>query len=82
MKAWFDDDVAFSNPWGFALDSIKVPLTLWQGGQDRMVPFAHGEWLAAHIDGANPKLLPEHGHLSIAVASFGQILDDLLANAT
>jgi len=79
---WFDDDVAFSNPWGFALDSIKVPLTLWQGGQDRMVPFAHGEWLAAHIDGANPKLLPEHGHLSIAVASFGQILDDLLANAT
>jgi hypothetical protein len=27
---------------------------------------------------ARPRLLPEEGHLSIAVASFGKILDDLL----
>jgi pimeloyl-ACP methyl ester carboxylesterase len=78
---WFDDDLAFTRPWGFALDEIGVPVVVWQGGQDRMVPFAHGQWLATHVPGARPRLLTKEGHLSIAVASFGEILDDLLASS-
>jgi pimeloyl-ACP methyl ester carboxylesterase len=77
---WFDDDLAFTRSWGFGLDEIRVPVVVWQGGQDRMVPFAHGRWLAAHVPGARPRLLAEEGHLSIAVASFGEIVDDLLAS--
>ena len=77
---WFDDDLAFTRPWGFDLDDVGVPVVVWQGGQDRMVPFAHGQWLAAHVPGARPRLLTEEGHLSIAVALFAEIVDDLLAN--
>ena len=78
---WYDDDIAYTRPWGFELPSIRVPVSIWQGGQDLMVPFAHGEWLASHVPGARAHLYPEHGHLSLAVSSFGLILDDLLGSA-
>jgi pimeloyl-ACP methyl ester carboxylesterase len=76
---WHDDDLAFTRPWGFDLSGIRVPVSLWQGEQDRMVPFAHGVWLAAHLPGVRAHLLPEHGHLSLAVASVGTILDELVS---
>jgi pimeloyl-ACP methyl ester carboxylesterase len=75
---WHDDDLAFARPWGFELDSIRVPLTLWQGGQDRMVPFAHGVWLSEQVPGVRAHLLAEHGHLSLAVSSIDTILDELV----
>src|SRR4029453_8065706 len=78
---WFDDDLAFTRPWGFDLQSISVPVVVWQGDQDRMVPFAHGQWLAAHLPTARAKLLREEGHLSIAVDKFGEVIGGLVASA-
>jgi pimeloyl-ACP methyl ester carboxylesterase len=76
---WFDDNIAEVTPWGFDLDSIAVPVAIWHGGEDRLVPFAHGEWLAAHVPGASPRLLPGEGHISIIESRFGEVVDDLLA---
>jgi pimeloyl-ACP methyl ester carboxylesterase len=78
---WFDDELAFLRPWGFHLADIIVPVAIWQGSQDRMTPFAHGAWLASHLPEVHPHLLPDHGHLSLGVDSFGLILDDLLTIA-
>jgi len=75
---WFDDDMAFTKPWGFELNEIRVPTSIWQGGHDRMVPYAHGAWLAAHIPGSRPRLFPEQGHLSLAVEFISRVVDELL----
>jgi pimeloyl-ACP methyl ester carboxylesterase len=52
-------------PWGFDLDSITVPVAVWQGRHDAMVPFSHGEWLAANVAGAKTHLFDHEGHLSL-----------------
>jgi pimeloyl-ACP methyl ester carboxylesterase len=75
---WYDDDIAFTRDWGFALGEISVPVTVWQGRQDAMVPYAHGEWLAAHLPRSRAMLLEDEGHLSL-VARFDDVVEDLLA---
>jgi pimeloyl-ACP methyl ester carboxylesterase len=77
---WFDDDVAVLADWGFDLGAIEVPVAIWQGEEDRMVPFAHGQWLAEHVSGAKAHLLPGEGHISLEVGSYGAVLDDLIAS--
>jgi pimeloyl-ACP methyl ester carboxylesterase len=81
IDGWLDDDLAFIAPWGFELDEIDGPVSLWQGTEDLMVPFAHGAWLAEHVPGVRAHLLEGEGHLSVGVGALEQMLDELVATA-
>ena len=56
---------------------ITVPVAVWAGTEDTMVPFAHAEWLAGHVPGARRHLEEGEGHISLR-AQMPRILDDLL----
>jgi pimeloyl-ACP methyl ester carboxylesterase len=78
VDGWLDDDLAFAEPWGFELDEVVRPTALWQGTADLMVPFAHGEWLVAHLPHASVHLEEGEGHLSMAIGALDRMLDELL----
>jgi pimeloyl-ACP methyl ester carboxylesterase len=80
IAGWRDDDLAFVADWGFPLDRFRVPVAIWQGAQDRMVPFEHGRWLAAHVTGAHVHLEPDEGHISL-IDKLEMIVADLVALA-
>jgi pimeloyl-ACP methyl ester carboxylesterase len=64
VDGFVDDDLGFIRPWGFDVGSITVPVSVWHGPQDTLVPTAHGEWLARTIPGAEVVVL-DGGHFAI-----------------
>jgi pimeloyl-ACP methyl ester carboxylesterase len=73
VEGWVDDDFAFLAPWGFDVEAIRVPVLVWQGEQDLMVPAGHGRWLGEHVGGAETRLSPEEGHLTLFVNRVGDV---------
>jgi pimeloyl-ACP methyl ester carboxylesterase len=60
-----DDDIAFARPWGFDPGEITVPVSVWHGEADAMVPPQHGRHLAAAIPGATLRTFPGEGHVDM-----------------
>ena len=62
IEGSWDDCVAQITPWGFEVAQISVPVLLLHGGQDKAVPFSHGQWLASHIPGVEAWFFHDEGH--------------------
>ena len=54
--------LALTHPWGFSLTDLHGPVSIWFGREDALCPRAHGDWLLAHIPGAESFERPG-GHL-------------------
>jgi len=64
-----DDDLAYAAPWGCDPARVVAPVLFLHGGQDRIAPISHGEWLARRCPSAELLLCPDDGHISVLNAA-------------
>lgn len=62
-----------SRPWGFTLDQVRVPATLWQGTEDQLVPPQWVEILAAALPDARVNVVAGAGHF-VAYDRWAEVL--------
>lgn len=55
---WMDDLFAFVRPWGFDPTTVQVPIGLWSGPDDVLVPRGHAEWLRNNLPAPDVHALP------------------------
>lgn len=60
--AMIDDYLVCRRPWGFDPAEVRIPVMLWHGRGDRLVPLAHTLALAAAIPGCEARVDPHGGH--------------------
>lgn len=60
-----DDDLAYVAPWGFDAAQVRAPVLFLHGGQDRIAPSSHSQWLAGSCPSAELRLRPDDGHISV-----------------
>jgi pimeloyl-ACP methyl ester carboxylesterase len=73
-----EDLLLLAGPWGFAPEDIRVPVLLWHGEDDHLVPAGCGRMLAARIPDCQARFLPGGGHF-VALDYWPDILAALLA---
>jgi pimeloyl-ACP methyl ester carboxylesterase len=61
-RAMIDDYLVCRRPWGFLPADLHIPVTLWHGRGDRLVPLAHTLALAGAIPGSVTRVDPGGGH--------------------
>ncbi|MGH8987540.1 MAG: alpha/beta fold hydrolase [Acidimicrobiales bacterium] len=74
-----DDFRAIDQPWGFSYESISVPVRLWHGRDDPLVPCAWSREAQGRVHDATLFTFDGEGHF-VAWSRFEDILVDLLAS--
>lgn len=72
-----DADI-YANPWGFALEEVRVPVRLWHGKKDRTFSYPLAEQIAARLPDCEFHLVEGVGHYSLPIRHTKEILSDLM----
>ena len=76
-RGFFDDDRAMMSDWGFQPEAITIPVSVWFGDNDLMVPPTHAQWLLRTITTSQGHHYPGEGHLSIIANHFDELASDI-----
>jgi pimeloyl-ACP methyl ester carboxylesterase len=78
-SGFYDDDKAMMTEWGFDPTTIAVPVSVWFGDQDLMVPRTHGEWLAKNLPTATRYFFEGDGHVTLVINHTDELLAQIAA---
>lgn len=68
-----------SRPWGFSPSEVHVPVHIWQGDDDELVPSKWAEHLAQDIPDAQLRYVTDAGHF-VAYGRWSAVLSDALSD--
>ena len=74
--AW--DNVAWIGPWDIDPVTVRCPVLLWYGSEDRMATPEHAHWFAENLPDAQLVMWEGEGHL-LQYAHLAEMLQQLLA---
>jgi len=78
-KAFADEVILCSGPWGFDLTEISVPVHFWHGALDNSTPLGMSRGMAERVPRSELTTLPGQGHMFVYGPLWRDILTDLLA---
>jgi pimeloyl-ACP methyl ester carboxylesterase len=61
-RGMYDEALVLARPWGFDPSEIIIPVEVWHGARDKVVPTGMASHLAESIPGATLRLYPDEGH--------------------
>ncbi|MDB6171397.1 MAG: alpha/beta hydrolase [Chthoniobacteraceae bacterium] len=73
------DAEIYGQSWGFAPQSIQVPVRLWHGKADASFSWHLAEALAAALPNCKTRFIEGEGHYSLPIRCSRAILEDLIA---
>lgn len=76
VQGAMSDAMVYARPWGFAMRAIRVPTSVWFGGQDSLIPESALTPYAA-IPGVRWHVLPDEGHYSLPLRHGSAVLTEL-----
>ena len=60
--------------WGFQLADITMPIELWHGDADKVVPLSHSKYVHEHLPNSQLTVVPGEAHFSLPIRCAERIL--------
>jgi hypothetical protein len=77
----YDEALCMARPWGFPIDGVSVPVRIWHGTRDQVVPVGMGRFIERTVPGAVATYYHNEGH-HFVYDRWREILAVIVAEAT
>ena len=73
------DAQIYAQPWGFAIEDVRVPVRLWHGIEDRAFAVRLAKEIANRFPNCEARFIQNEGHYSLPIRHMREILEDLIS---
>lgn len=81
VSGWVGEELLMARSWGFELQAVtSANIQLWHGVEDRNVPLAMAQAVAARLPGCQANFVAHEGHISLLFNHGAEIIDRLVCS--